>query len=123
MQFRTRGRAVQLVRNTLDEKTQRNKSEVVGRLDLPALQPSDELKAKLTPEEREEMATFRKETLQREAITRAYAAMRLAETLTAAADWLSSAEEQEAARFIESIKRPMLQLRRAINARAPGKTA
>lgn len=120
MHFRDRGKSVQLVRTAYDKETKRPTTEVLGRLSRPALEVSDELKGKLTPEEAAEVERYRSRVARRDAVVREYAAANLGETLAQVLAWLDTVDAETAAAFAYEMQRPMGKLRKRLVDAAAG---
>jgi hypothetical protein len=58
MQFRSKKSSIQLLRTTVGEGGKRGKAEIVGTISRRKLALSDEVAAKLTPEETKEVDSF-----------------------------------------------------------------
>ncbi len=111
MHFRERAQVVQLIRTVYDPNTKKGKNQLVGRLAKANPQLTDELKATLTSQERQEVQTWiaGHSTLQR--LRREIAVRTLPESLALAEEWFSDKKGDDA-RFLAATLMPAwIQLR------------
>ena len=112
MQFRARGNLVRLVRSGYDAEAKKPTSEIIAKLVRPDLELSDADRAKLTPEEIEEVEAFRNNASSATNIERDYAVHRLPEVLRLATEWLATAPKDRAATLAADIQKPLKKFRR-----------
>lgn len=114
MEFRTRGKSVQVLRTELDGEGGEAKPKVIGSLKGPEFAVDEALQAKLSAEELDEVAAYGARQKLSERLSRDYAALKFAENVRYAHDWLRAASKAEAASFVEETREPLIRLRRVI---------
>ena len=114
MQFRDRGSSVRLIRTGYDAEAKKPTSEVIGKLQRPKMALDDDVRAKLTAEELQEVEAYRQGILRSEGVAREFAAQSLKDHLKLAMEWLAAAPAAEAKTFAGDIQRPLKQLKREL---------
>lgn len=114
MEFRPRGKSVQLVRMQRDPQTGEPKHMVIGSVKAPDFIPDETLAVKLSADEVEEVAAYAAHYRRSEQLSRDFAALKFTETLRYVHDWLLGASQAEARAFLEETRAPLTRLRRAI---------
>lgn len=114
MEFRARGKSVQVLRAESDGESGGAKPEVIGSLKAPEFIIDEALQAVLSAEEIDEVTAYASRQRNSERLARDYAALKFAESVRYAHDWLKTASQADAATFVEETREPLIRLRRVI---------
>lgn len=102
MHFRYRANVVQVVRTTYDAEQKRAKAEVLGTISKASPEVSERLQSACSADELREVQQWIGTRLKNDSLRAELAARELAESVSKAADWLSSLDDKEFARFVTS---------------------
>ena len=114
MYFRERGGGVQLIRTTYEKDKKRPKQELVGRIARRKLTVPDEVAAKLTEEEKGELASYIERTRSLDLLSRKVDAHTVLRTVTKAIHYAREVEDPEERDLLrQEFAQAIIALRRA----------
>lgn len=108
MHFRERGPSVHLIRSTYDPETKRSKHEVVGRIARATMRLPDEVAAKLSEKEKDEVSAYIDHAKSVDLLRRKLTAHSLSQTVDEAVEYARGVEDEAerdllTAQFAEAI--------------------
>jgi hypothetical protein len=112
MQFRERNERVQLIRITYSKDEKKGVPEMIGRLSRSNMALPDDVKDKLTPDELTEVEAYIARRAETRSVELRYAVSQFHRNLDDVSEWLRTAGQDDVARFIHEIQKPLLRLRR-----------